>query len=506
MSNNEFIIEKGILKAYFGDASEGIIVIPEGVTTIQESVFQEPTRNNLTIIFPSTFESTSPDAFKKANVTSLDFSKCTKIKDFTTIALNGYFSEVILPVGLIKLAFTNKDFRIGEIKFADNNGTYKFGDFSHCKILEEISFKDFNGSAKEIILPANLKSFEQGGVNCQSIKIPEKSRLEKLNVHNLNCITVPASVEELWTKNVNYVFFEKTALETRECSCSGYVVENVDIQHITFKDEMSEKGLKYFETSRGLVITELDNDIAKFQSVPTECDNKKIISFCVINPFEADNVAIEEKLGVLKTKMKYMAKQNFINAKNLIQPCFEHHDNRSYKDLSTVKKWLISLGSGLLALALFVIVAMIIHGKFELNYLGLLVDVGFSIFVVVTIATRFIVGSKIKDKFRWGKLKECFKETSVYKQIDEPYRWKAINYISGEVYKLQKEAEEKRRKQAEWDSFWDRIHNGTKEEQQRKALASKLDELNKNIRESNSSSSYNLYDDSGRKIGEIDKK
>lgn len=50
--------------------------------------------------------------------------------------------------------------------------------------------------------------------------------------------------------------------------------------------------------------------------------------------------------------------------------------------------------------------------------------------------------------------------------------------------------------------------NGTKEQQAQRALDKKLDEINSAIRESKSSSasSYNVYDDYGTKIGEINKK
>lgn len=515
MQNNGFIVNKGVLKAYIGNPDITELVIPEGVVTIQESIFQEQVGKSLTIKFPSTFLNTSPDAFKKGSVSTLDFSNCEKIKDFSQIVLNGHFSEVILPASLVKIAVDDKNFRIGNIKIADKKNVYEFGDFSHCKNLKELSFKNLYCSAQELVLPETLQSFEQGGLNCQNIKISAKSCLEKLDVHDLNSIVVPARVSDFNAKKVKYVFFAKSALDTNDCACDGYVVENVDIENITFKDEMSDKGIKYFETSRGLVVTDLDNNIAKFSSVPTIYNNKKIIAFSIVNPFEKDNGAYDEKFGAIKTEMKYMVNQNFINGKNLVKPCYDYRGERPLKDYSRKKRILLSLGLGLLAFliyaAIVVVKKLIIYGG-EINtadiyqIIGSVVYGGLGIFVVVAVAFYFITLKKIGVDWRGKNLRTRFKESSVYKQIEEPYRWKAINYIDSEVNKLYKEDEERRRKQAERDAFWDRIHNGTKEEQQRKAIASKLDELNKNLRDSNSSGSYDLYDDYGNRVGRIEKK
>lgn len=509
MQSNGFIINNGVLKAYIGNPDITELVIPEGVVTIQEGIFQEQVGKSLTIRFPSTFESVSPEAFKKGNVSNLDFSKCIKIKDFTKIVVKGYFSEVILPVSLVKLAVVDKNFRIGKVKIADEKSIYEAGDFSNCKNLREISFNNLYCSAEEFVIPENVKSFEQGGLNCQKIRISARSRLEKLDVRDLNYIGVPASVKEFSSKRVKYVFFEKSALETIECSCDGYVVENVNIENITFKDEMNDRGIKYFETSRGLVITDLDNNIANFSSIPTEYDNKKIIAFSIMNPFEEDIGTYDEKLGAIKTEMKYKVKQNFINTKNLVNSCqgktYSYLD--SVKNVSGGRKWLLSLGFGLIALVICIIIALSRSGGFNATNLGNAIYIGLSVFVFVTLVARGLSSFIIKgDKWSSPKLKEHFIESSVYKQIEEPYRWNAINFIKKEINDITKKAQEEAQKRYAKEKYYDELLHGSKEERQRKELASKLDEINRNLRDSNSSGSYDLYDDNGNRVGRIDKK
>lgn len=503
MKTNGFIIDKGVLKAYIGNPDITELVIPEGVVTIQEGIFQEQVGRSLTIRFPSSFESVSPDAFKKGNISNLDFSKCSKIKDFSKIVLKGYFNEVILPTSIVKFAICDRNFYVSKIKVSDGENIYDFGDFSHCKNLKEVSFKGVNCSANTFVLPDNLKTFEQGGLSCQNIKISAKSHLEKLDVHDLNYIGIPASVKELSTKNVKYVFFAKSALDTRECASDAYSIDNVDIENIIFKDEMSEKGVKYFETSRGLVITDLDNDIAKFSSVPTEYNNKKIIAFSMINPFENDNGYYDEKLGAIKTEMKYMVNQNLINSKELIKTCYGKSSSGSFKDIKSRKRWFLTLGCGLLAFVICVLISFLINKKFEPNS----VAVGFYVFLIVSVVAYFIFKFTIKgEEWRKSELRTRFKETSVYKTIDEPYRLKAIEYISKEINQSMKKAREDAQKRYANEKFYDEVLHGSKEERQRKELASKLDEINRNLRDSNSSGSYDLYDNNGNKVGRIDKK
>ncbi len=502
MKTNGFIVDKGVLKAYIGNPDISELVIPEGVVKIQEGIFQEQVGRSLTIRFPSTFESVSPDAFKKGNVSNLDFGKCSKIKDFSKIILKGYFNEVILPAGIVKFAISDSNFYISKIRVSDGKNIFDFGDLSHCKNLKEVSFKGVFCSANTFVLPDSLKNFEQGGLSCQNIKISAKSHLEKLDVHDLNYIGIPASVKELSTKNVKYVFFAKSALDTRECASDAYSIDNVDIENITFKDEMSEKGVKYFETSRGLVITDLDNDIAKFSSVPTEYDNKKIIAFSMINPFENDNGYYDEKLGSIKTEMKYMVNQNLINSKDLITKCYSKSDGYSF-DVKSRKRWLLTFGCGLLAFVIYMLISFCIHKKFIYQSIA----IGFYVFLAVAVASYFIFKYTMKgEEWRKSELRTRYKETSVYKKIDEPYRLKAIVYITKEINESMKKAREDAQKRYANEKFYDEVLHGSKEERQRKELASKLDEINRNLRDSNSSGSYDLYDNNGNKVGRVDKK
>lgn len=541
MQKNGFVIEGSVLKAYIGNPEITELVIPEGVVTIQDKIFQDQVGNSMTVVFPSTIKNIKNNAFTNGNIFRLDFRNCNKLQDFSTVierldpkkpgyclADSMYINELVLPTSIVSFSLPDElKLEFGKVKFADENGIVELSDLSKCKNLKKISFKNVNCSAQTMTIPDSLISFEQGALNCQELKISSNSRLEELHVHDLNIVTVPSKVRKFESKNVKYVFFAKSALDTVECKCDAYVIENVDIENITFKDEMKDKGLKYFETSKGLVITDLDNRIAKFTSLPTEFEGKKIVAFCNINPFEKYDTYNDEKLSTIKSEMKYKLKENFDATKKLATKLSIWNtstDDRDYTANNFTKKeiWKISLLCGLIGFVLFSIIAVAIFGgrlgNFKEDMMENIVLVlasvvpfilggGFVFAIIIAIVASCIVSIRLNfnPKFR-PKLRKHLIESSIYKNVEEPYRWKALNYFKCKRNQDYKEDRERSMAKAREEKWWDEYRNGTKEEQQRKAIANKLDELNSNLRNSSNSGSYDMYDDRGNYVGRIDKK
>lgn len=91
----------------------------------------------------------------------------------------------------------------------------------------------------------------------------------------------------------------------------------------------------------------------------------------------------------------------------------------------------------------------------------------------------------------------------VYDHIENPYRWMAFGYVCKENAKREKLDREVKELLNEISQT---ARYGTKEQRQRRELTSKLDAINDSIKNSNSSGSYDMYDDHGNYVGRIDKK
>ena len=95
------------------------------------------------------------------------------------------------------------------------------------------------------------------------------------------------------------------------------------------------------------------------------------------------------------------------------------------------------------------------------------------------------------------------KLNEIYKQIPEPFRWKAIAYIAGKIEKKYKEC--KYEAKASEERFNKDLEKYRKErvERQQKEIISQLNAINDSLK--NSSSSYDVYDAHNTYLGRIDK-
>ena len=83
-------------------------------------------------------------------------------------------------------------------------------------------------------------------------------------------------------------------------------------------DQLKTLGVAYIETSKGLIVTKIDNSIAKFEDIPTEIECKKIWTINVIDPFNPNDESEKENLGILFPKLKYYANENRDNMLSFI--------------------------------------------------------------------------------------------------------------------------------------------------------------------------------------------
>lgn len=83
----------------------------------------------------------------------------------------------------------------------------------------------------------------------------------------------------------------------------------MNIDKVKLEDKLATKGIEYYETSRGIFITKLNNDIAKLQDFPPTYDGKEVLSNTLFDPFPKDKTD-ENNLGFLANKIKYRANRN----------------------------------------------------------------------------------------------------------------------------------------------------------------------------------------------------
>ncbi len=119
-----------------------------------------------------------------------------------------------------------------------------------------------------------------------------------------------------------YVFFEKelTDNELRNYyphkGPDKYLYDGVDYDSLEYVDELSTKGLRYFKTSKGIVIAEIDNRIAKWEDIPERLDGWIINSVNVFYPYDyefdrkIDSKETKVKLTDLYTRLRYQAVEN----------------------------------------------------------------------------------------------------------------------------------------------------------------------------------------------------
>jgi len=567
MDNSDFEIEDGVLEAYLGDTNINTLVIPEGVTNLGRYIFPDKIKDNLTIVFPSTLKKISAEEpFRGNNVSCLDFSKC-KLTDLSGIKLTGTFEKIIMPTTITKF---EPNFSYNNVVVASNGKESKTADFSMCTGLKYLSLKKLNKNVtfETYNVPDSVENFYigDGYYNKNFIKdlrFSSKSKAKIIDAKGVDTVTVPKSVEELYANSAKWVFFADTALNLYEAEFNNaYVVENVNIDKVKLVDELATKGIEYYETSRGIFITKLNNDIAKLQDFPQTFDGKEVLGNTLFNPFSKEKTD-ESSLGALASKIKYRANRNLQKAEDIFKgklkakksnPNSENAKGKSKAKKSNAKskvnkndddeidendpwlnvwkvpKWkkrLAYLG-GVVASYLVVTLIFLFFrylakqtpgsgiGDGGLGDLGLMIGI-IPVGLFVSLAVDFFIVYRIISKIETGNIEKM--NTSriekvgqkygngflpiIYTQIDEPYKWLANTYARKLMEEaIQKKEEERRRKLAD-ERFWDEYRNGSKEEQQRKAIASTLDDINKNLK--SGAGSYDIYNKYGDKIGEVKK-
>ncbi len=559
---SDFVVEKGQLKAYLGSPDiSGDFVIPEGVKKIGSEIFQENIKGDITIIFPSTFEKLEENSFDKANVVCYDFSKAKKVVDMSSINLKGTVNKIILPTTLkVFTASVNGKVKFKDVYVSDGEHVVNNG-FELCPELEILDLKGITLKSDNFIIPSNIKKFEQGGLTARQITILPKSKLKIVSLGSLDTLSIPYGIDYLECQSVNYVFFEKSALNLRQFKIKNnkqpFVFENIDIANVTYHEELEQKGINYYSTNNGLIITQLDNTIAKFKDIPTEYDGKKILALCVNDPF--DSVVSKSNLDGLNAKLTYTTKQYKENADKISKNYTDNMDSSNYSDDTKFniflnkseinetlgfmrRRRLYGVGAPVwkywvypFIVPLILTIAGIIISSFLINnfILNLLVKGVQGLGVPIYLILVAIMYKKKKNfekeenKRFYAKLKNDNKKTKkdeeifnskskpvvypklneIYKQIPEPFRWKAIAYIAGKIEKKYKECKQiaEYEAKASEERFNKDLEKYRKErvERQQKEIISQLNAINDSLK--NSSASYDIYDVHNTYLGRIDK-
>lgn len=544
MQDNDFGISDGVLEAYLGDTSVGTLVIPEGVKKIGDYIFQNKMEKELTIVLPSTLETINKNAFYATKIKCLDFSKC-KIIDYNDIAKEVFAPEtIIIPDTIIKLELKRGVNETNKVTVYSEGKLCELGDFSKCTNLKVL---DLSGAflTTELIdtcvLPDSLEKFILGGYRYRQgftfrlVKFSSNSKIKEINASDIEAITVPSGVKEISAMNASWVFFEGTSLDLYNSSqfLDTYIVDNVDIDSIKFVDEMATKGVKYYETSKGIYIAELNNNIAKFEEIPTEYDGKNVLAMGIYNPFPQKNYYNKNKSpfgnnipGELKSKIEYKVNMNRNKANDIVEGKLtskaNHGDDgtkvyEGYKLSKRKRNLLYLLGAFIsyLVVALFCVAGGLLASKNPgsgpfVTYLIPILPVGFFITLIVDffVFALWIIPKMENKNFEntnWEevyakKLGEIKDFALAYEYIAEPYRWMAYAFIKDTRDKIRRQNEEMDRLYKETADI---IKYGTKEQRQRRELNEKLDAINNSLKENNSQ--YNVYNKYGDKIGEVKK-
>lgn len=185
-----------VITKYTGDAED--LVIPAGVTEIEEEVFQDNTKLK-TVTFPTTLEAIGEKAFDGCSalttVSGLETSNLKTIADDAFQSCTSLAGELTLPATLEYLgdqAFLNA--QLTSVTFEKPSALKEIceGAFSNCTLLSSVS------------LPDRLEIIGDGAfLSCtalETIELPDTlTKLVRAAFKNsgLTTITIPASVTEI---------------------------------------------------------------------------------------------------------------------------------------------------------------------------------------------------------------------------------------------------------------------------------------------------------------------
>lgn len=443
--------------------------------------------------------------------------------------------------------------------------------------LEEIGDYAFFGYTKKMFIPKSLKKFGLFGkkeisqrlfndeicyFDIQEFEFEPQSQLNKVykfhekpivklprNLHEVDILSanyiliIPKELEKFQKLSSVYVFFEGEIPDEWHLKIdAAYVLENVDYDHLIFVDQLKTLGVAYIETSKGLIVTKIDNSIAKFEDIPTEIEGKKIWTINVIDPFNPNDESEKENLGILFPKLKYYANENRDNMLSFIEQTIPQIDEKNYSAIQDIfnfgkeqnkkeqepKKEINALTFGIVFMIIgflpALVAAILIKGPtFPLFLLFMLILFFFG---------SVILGSIMKSQAKKKKKQEDYEDIKnqneeskhaplveiVYASVEKNrFNECYLHMLLLEFNKIVKDkiaqAANSARAQAELQRSLQSLHEttmayikakNTKSNQER--ALEQLEELNKNIKNSNSTSRYDVYDNEGNYLGKIDKR
>ena len=310
-------------------------------------------------------------------------------------------------------------------------------------------------------------------------------------------------------------------------------------------DQLKTLGVAYIETSKGLIVTKIDNFIAKFEDIPTEIEGKKIWTINVIDPFNPNDESEKENLGILFPKLKYYANENRDNMLSFIEQTIPQIDEKNYnaiqdifnfgkekknqeerKDNQNAKK------PGIFFFGFIFLIVGIFPALFAAIFIKGHTTVLFFIFLIALFVIGCIFGIFVNIAAKSALKKE--NQAQIEKQTLESKHAPLVEIVYASVEKNRfnecylhmlllefnkivkdkiAQAANSARAQAELQRSLQSLHEttmayikakNTKSNQER--ALEQLEELNKNIKNSNSNSRYDVYDNEGNYLGRMDKR
>lgn len=549
---NDFIVEDGILKAYVGPNNITEMEIPEGVVSVANDFIQQKLINEIKLTLPTSLK-------------SFDF-------------LNGFLKvkELVIPaetqLEVLKINLISKEITLPKtVKTVAINGQSFFED-KRKKVLPEV-VRFVSGTQLDYISLSDVCC----AVLPKDIKIVKENEWHILNVY---------------ISHVPYIFYEGQLTESLHEALIGqynssgclFLYENQDIDAIEF---VRKKGINYIKTSNGIIVTEINNKLAKLEDLPTELDGIKVIDYNIPEiwrdlygeqidkyksslDYKSSNYGrdeLAEKYGVLYPRLVYKYKQIYALADKAVPVAIAERDAKLKKEASLIAKKneiesikkdveskkndiknskkgktiLIQLGvSAVIAWVLTAVFGGYIRDSIHLDPNGILyyilnsLIIQFAIIFVVAFAISFGVSAIVRHSKK-SKLKKLEQEVaglnagntqvqgelnkeansitvkemlSIYANFEQACRAYIKRAIEIKDQRARECARLERENKQLLAEIADIAVNGTKEQQAKRAMDKKFSELSDAIRESksNSPSSYDIFDDHGRKVGEVNKK
>lgn len=482
--SSDFIINGDVLEAYIGSPNITDLYIPDGIITINSNIFQEKMDNPLSIHLPASVEIINKEAFYNCNCKCFNIPKDSKLKYIGVDAIKGdLVDEIILPEG-----------------------------------MEEF-YRSSNLNIKFLKIPKSLKTVQ---VSAYIMAIPEENSLEK------NCKF----------NNTLYIMYGgKLDIEMRyKFKDAHYVYDNIDIDSISIVND-ANSGINYIRTSRGVIITDIDNKIANLTDLPKSINGEKVLSINILYPFprtwvgsqsfrygvminDYDNEKkLKEKLQNLYPIVQYIATKTEKELDKLYDETYETGiivpdkfvpfvDNYDY---SGIPLYFFGAG-GLIGFIFFFIYASEINPSIKNTSLFLPGPFIFGVVLGIVLLLFSFLIIIIKKKEKAKKLAIEYQLyvliinnyiEDVKSRVPEGYDNKVISLVRDKVLERLKRLKIIERDIAHKIQM---VYEMNKEILAQKERDEALKRIANELSKSNSSSSYDIYDENHRKIGEINRK